>query len=279
MRPTTNFQADVTEDQIAFFMENGFLGIERITTDEEVEWLKDIYDQLFEQRTGEEQGRYFDMAGPRTHTGSETLPQVLGPDAKFTELRETVYFRNARTLAAKLLGIEEEKVNGGGHMILKPAQYGSETPWHQDEAYWNPGVIPHSLSAWLPLDLATLESGCMQFIPGSHKGKIRWHHHINNDPLIHGLVTDDVDPSHAVACPTPVAGATFHHCRTLHYSGPNTTSIPRRAYILVLSAPPKKCDKPAYRPWQTEEQEALARLRSLARPREKKESEEIENGK
>ena len=266
MRQNANFEVDFTEEQITFFGENGFLSIERITTDEEVGRLKGVYDQLFERRVDEEKGQYFDLAGPRAHDGREVLPQVLRPDAKFPELRETVYFRNARKLAARLLGVEKGKVSGGGHMILKPAQYGSETPWHQDEAYWNPEIIPHSLSVWLPLDPATLESGCLQFIPSSHKGDIRWHHHINDDPLVHGLVTDDVDPSQAVACPIPVGGATFHHCRTLHYSAPNITDQPRRAYILVLSAPPQKRDKPAYRPWQIEAQEALAKLKSLARP-------------
>lgn len=267
MKQSTDFQVDVTEEQIAFFRENGFLSIERITTDEEIEWLKGIYDKLFNQRMGEEKGQYFDLAGPRAHTGRETLPQVLGPEGKFPELRETIYFRNARKLTAKLLGVEVEKVSGGGHMILKLPRYGNETPWHQDEAYWNPGVIPHSLSVWLPLDPATVESGCMQFIPGSHQSKVRWHRHINNDPLVHGLVTDEVDQSQAVPCPIPAGGATFHHCRTLHYSGPNTTDHPRRAYILVLGSPPQKRDKPDYRPWQIEEQEALAKLKSLAAPR------------
>ena len=43
--------------------------------------------------------------------------------------------------------------------------------------------------------------------------------------------------------------------------GPNLTDAPRRAYILVFGAPPKKRDKPAFRPWQTEEREALANAR------------------
>ena len=183
MTPHPAYQVDITEDQTSFFRENGFLSIPRITTDAEVEWLKEIYNQLFDQRTGEEDGRYFDLAGPRAHSGRETLPQVLGPEASFPELRETTYFRNAHQLAAKLLGAESEVVTGGGHMILKPACYGGETPWHQDEAYWNPEVIPHSLSVWLPLDPATVEGGCMQFIPASHKTDVRWHRHIDRRPV------------------------------------------------------------------------------------------------
>ena len=89
----------------------------------------------------------------------------------------------------------------------------------------------------------------------------------DHDPTVHGLVTDDVDPSLAVACPIPVGGATIHTCRTMHYAGPNTTDQPRRAYILVLGAPAEKIKTPAERPWQDEEREALAKLRSLAAPR------------
>jgi ectoine hydroxylase-related dioxygenase (phytanoyl-CoA dioxygenase family) len=267
MKKADEFRVDLSKDQIAFFRDNGFLSIARITTDEEVARLREIYDRLFTERMGEAQGEYFDLGGPRAHSGREVLPQVLGPERKFPELRETIYFRNARRLAAQLLGFPEESVNGGGHMILKPPRYGRETPWHQDEAYWDPSVIPHSLSVWLPLDPATVESGCMQFIPGSHTGEIRVHRHIDNDPTVHGLVTDDVDPALAAACPIAVGGATFHHCRTLHYAGPNTTDQPRRAYILVFGGPAERRDVPIPRPWIDEERAALAKLKSLARPK------------
>ena len=59
-----SYQADITEEQTSFFRENGFLSIQRITTDREVEWLKEVYNQLFDQRTGEKEGRYFDLGGP-----------------------------------------------------------------------------------------------------------------------------------------------------------------------------------------------------------------------
>ena len=74
---TNNFHVDLTDEQVVFFQQNGYLSIPRITTDDEIEWLKGIYDELFTERTGEEQGRYFDLAGPRAHSGKETLPQVL----------------------------------------------------------------------------------------------------------------------------------------------------------------------------------------------------------
>ena len=258
MKPSSTYQVDLTEEQIASYRDNGFLSIERITTDEEVAWIKEIYDRLFDQRVGEDKGLFYDLAAPRGHSGRDLLPQVLGPDFTFPELRESQYYKNALKLGAALLAVDE-KFTAGGHMIFKPARYGAETPWHQDEAYWNPDVYLNSLSVWMALDAATVESGCMQFIPGSHKGEVRWHRHIDDNPLIHGLMTDDVDPSQAVACPLAPGGATFHHSRTLHHTAPNTTDNPRRAYILVCSGPTRKRDKPAPRPWTEDEREALAK--------------------
>ena len=121
---------------------------------------------------------------------------------------------------------------------------GAETPWHQDEAYWDPAYAYEALSIWMPLQEATLENGCMQFIPGSHRLEVLPHQSIGNDPRVHGLVTDKVNPAQAVACPISAGCCTVHHCRTLHYAGPNRSPEPRRAYILTFRLPPKPCDKP-----------------------------------
>ena len=94
IKPNTHFKVDVTINQVDFFNNNGYLSIDRITTDEEIKWLKQIYNKLFQERAGEEQGQYFDLGGPRAHTGQEVLPQVLGPENQFPELRKTTFFKN-----------------------------------------------------------------------------------------------------------------------------------------------------------------------------------------
>ena len=66
----------------------------------------------------------------------------------------------------------------GEHALLKPALVGPETPWHQDEAFRSPDFVYNELSIWLALQPATLENGCMQFIPGSNKGEV-----LEHDPM------------------------------------------------------------------------------------------------
>ncbi|MEO6907967.1 MAG: phytanoyl-CoA dioxygenase family protein, partial [Abditibacteriaceae bacterium] len=94
---------------------------------------------------------------------------------------------------------------------------------------------------WMPLQEATLENGCMQFIPGSHKLEVLPHQSIGNDPRVHGLevcAPNNIDFSKAVPCPIPAGGATLHPGRTLHYAGANKSSEPRRALIFGFSLTP-----------------------------------------
>src|SRR5262249_4483044 len=57
------------------------------------------------------------------------------------------------------------------HILNKKAG-GLGVAWHQDGPYW-PRIEPKiAVTAWVPLDDADVENGCMQVIPGSHAGHI-----------------------------------------------------------------------------------------------------------
>lgn len=244
----------LTNAQIAFYHREGYLAIDAITTPEEVSWLREIYDRLFAQRAGREEGNQFDLAGADEEGAEASLPQILLPVKYAPELANTLCRANALAIAKQLLGPEAEY--HGEHAILKPAFHGAETPWHQDEAYWDPDLEYNELSAWIPLQEANLENGCMHFIPGSHQLEVMPHHSINHDPRIHGLEIDEIDAAKAVACPLPPGGVTFHGPRTLHYTPPNRSAIPRRAYILGFGTPAKKRTTPRDFYWNRQKQTA-----------------------
>lgn len=243
----------VSRKDIEFFHSNGYVVLDAIATEAELEELRDIYDELFRKRAGREQGAQFDLAGADKEGEEATLPQILGPSRFAPRLNEMKFKERARSYAEQLLGGECE---GGDHAILKPPFTGSDTPWHQDEAYWSPALQYSSLSIWMPLQDATVESGCMQFVPGSHKGGVLPHHPIHNDPRIHGLEVDGFDEREIAACPIPAGSVTVHHCRTLHYAGPNRTAEPRRAYIQVFGLPTQERGETRDFYWQNLQQTA-----------------------
>ena len=264
MEPTI----EISDEQVESFRREGYLAVERLTTDEEVARMRAAYDEIFARRAGRDEGMEFDLAGTDEDGSEASLPQILEPRKYAPALRDTLYEANALAVSRRLLG--DQTRARGAHAILKPARVGSETPWHQDEAYWGPGENYLSLSVWMPLQEATVENGCMHFIPGTHEWEVMPHHHINNDPRIHGLEVDagHVDVSGAVACPLPAGGATFHYSRTFHYTGPNRSDVPRRAFVLGfgIALPPRENPRDFY--WQKQTDTYAAQKRAAAAKKE-----------
>jgi len=248
-RPETDFTPMLSDEKVAEFRERGFIAIERITSEEEIAWLGDLYDRLFDERTQAVPGGYFDLLRPYDTPGDDLQPQIIAPEMRFKELRRTAFWRNGRTLASLLLGVDAAALRGWGHMIRKPPLVGDSLPWHQDEAYWDPGFEYVALGCWMPLDPATVESGCMSFIPRSHRGEVRVHRHLGDDPAVHALVADGVDTSTAEPVPVAAGGAVFHHCRILHSSGSNRSARVRRAYANEWQLEPKALAAAVSRPW------------------------------
>jgi hypothetical protein len=120
-RPASDFTPTLDASRIDEFRECGFTHVERITSDEELAWLVEVYDHLFGERVQAVPGGYFDLARPYESEGEDRLPQILLPEAAVPALRQTAFWRNGRALAAALLDADAERLRGWGHMIRKAA--------------------------------------------------------------------------------------------------------------------------------------------------------------
>ncbi|HEX8372237.1 MAG TPA: phytanoyl-CoA dioxygenase family protein [Chthoniobacterales bacterium] len=260
----TNDRRLLTEEQIRFFHEEGYLCLDQISPAAEVEKLIGIYDRLFSVKAGRNQGAHFDMVGHDKDEEPPVSPQIINPVLFAPELKETEFRANAMILARQLLGPEARY--DFEHAILKPPKIGAPTPWHQDEAFRRdhpPGY--QEISVWMPLQDVDETNGCLEYLPGSHRKHVLRHASPGNDPLVHALeCVEDFEAAKAVACPLPAGGCVIHHCRTLHHSTANRSSMPRRAYILGFAVPPEGNPRlsPGF-PWN-EEKMAPSKVRKLA---------------
>jgi hypothetical protein len=241
-----------SREEIAFFRENGFLKVERITTDEEIAWLRKIFEHIFSQEFAGQPG------SPLNRSGTElpgqppaSLSQAFFPEMYFPDVMNTQFRRNAKRYAAALLGEDERDLTSWGHMIQKRPG-GRAASWHQDHAYWQPELDYHALGVWLPMHDVTVPMGAMQFVPGSHKRGLVAHR--QEDEPIHNVLTvvEPVDMSKAVACPLKMGGCTFHHAETLHYTAPNTTDQVRMAFPMEFQIRPRRRAVPEVMPWVDE---------------------------
>jgi len=246
--PAKSFDAAPTTSDAKFFEANGYLVVERITTDEEIEWMRQIFEYIFSKEHQTKRGAPVDRSGTLTRGEENKLSQAFFPELEFPELLTTNHWRNAKRYAAALLGIDAARLSSWGHMIRKPPG-GRAAMWHQDHAYWQPELDYYALGVWLPMHDVSVEMGAMQFIPGSHKRGLMRHRH-DDEPQHNVLVVDEpFDVSKAAPCPLKAGGATFHHCETLHYTAPNTTNQPRLAYPMEFQITPVRRKTPVDMPW------------------------------
>ncbi|XP_078358683.1 putative alpha-ketoglutarate-dependent hypophosphite dioxygenase isoform X2 [Oculina patagonica] len=109
--------------------------------------------------------------------------------------------------------------------LYKPEGGGSPIKWHQDWAFW-PHTNQSLVTGFLSIDDSTRENGCLQVIPGSHKGPL-YNHHIG-EKFASEINDASFDPSRAVHLEVPAGGISFHHPFTVHGAAPNQSNAPKR---------------------------------------------------
>jgi ectoine hydroxylase-related dioxygenase (phytanoyl-CoA dioxygenase family) len=242
----------LTEAQLGSLEDQGFLVVPGLCSREEAAEIRSILEDLFERRVGEKEGAQFDVLKPGS-TDSRTLVQLNNPMNYAHALLKTQHTQNAHSIARQILG--PNAILSATLVLMKPAHCGSATPWHQDEAFRGGDKEFEELTIWTPLQDVNNLNGCMQFVPGSHKGDIRPHHSPGDDLKSHGLELCELPaPENIVSCPMPAGYCTIHYSRTLHGTPGNASDTARFAYIMIFQTPPRPAPETRHFPWLLEKQ-------------------------
>ena len=129
-------------------------------------------------------------------------------------------------IAADLLGTNDLKLYGD-QLFMKAPRTGSAQGWHQDSASWR-DIFPMDLvTAWIAIDEATLDNGCLNFALGTHRwGMVRGE---RLAPFVADLASGGWPIRPAPLRPGSIS---FHHSLTLHQSNANRTDTRRRGYAI-----------------------------------------------
>jgi hypothetical protein len=161
----------LSDEQVRFFVDNGFLAAEGLISPEEIEELK--RDTVFMARGG-----YPCEAWPPPTadlTEDEVMstilcihrPHYISPVMEHYARHPKICGALSQIVAAHLPYWDGSVKCMHSMLYIKPPKFQGRS-WHQDEVY-----IPtrdRSLTgAWIALDDATQENGCLWVIPGSHR--------------------------------------------------------------------------------------------------------------
>lgn len=203
----------------------GFLAYEGVLAAEEVQGG---IEALMEMIHGDARGAALQFSRPTSElkTGEERelavrkISRFVECDAR---LKQMAYHPAIMAAVERLIGEKPRLVQDMA--LLKPPHGGGEKPWHQDMAYGNLAFDKPVIGAWIALDDAELDNGCMHVIPGSHADGATPHYAIRDWQLCDAHVAVDRD----VAVPLRSGGLLFFHGLAKHGTPYNLSAKRRRA--------------------------------------------------
>ena len=134
--------------------------------------------------------------------------------------------RNERLVKAAQSILGPDLLVWSAAMFIKEPESPKIVSWHQDLTYWGLDDAEET-TCWVAISESSKASGCMKFVPGSHKKKQIEHVDTfnENNMLTRGQeIAVEVNEEDSVAIELQAGQASMHHGHLFHASGPNTTS-------------------------------------------------------
>lgn len=204
---------------------HGWTVVEKIFTAHDVDAVGQLALNLCEEELEPDESNY---AVDRSEDGRIAPRKLDHGFLKHGKLRAFVMAHQLRSLIEQLIGKPPLLFFDQIHM--KPPQFGSAKPYHQDNAYFLCQPDDQVITAWIALDDVDETNGCLRYIDGSHLGPVL--NHQLAEGSIHHLqpMAEQIDLSRERLALVKKGGVVFHHSKALHASHRNYSDRWRRGY-------------------------------------------------
>jgi ectoine hydroxylase-related dioxygenase (phytanoyl-CoA dioxygenase family) len=213
-----------TDEQVARYRRDGFIAIENILEGAALSRLRDAVVAAVES---ENQPR---PPGEAKSPYEQIFIQKVNLWRRHPIVAEFVTSRRFGDLAARLSGKPVRVWHD--QALFKEPREGAKTPWHQDAVYWPHEQRADQISIWIALRDATIENGCMSFVPGTQSlGPVERvdlaspRNIFESAPQFQG--------HKPVTCELKAGSCTFHNGLTFHFAGPNKSTAMREAFAII----------------------------------------------
>lgn len=225
---------ELPRDKVESFLEQGYLVADLGIGDDELRRLQDAFDEtLVRLRT---EGRLQNVQSGKEADDEAQVYQLR--TAHMLHERFDAFVRDARVLdiVESIVGPNIRLVHYQG--LYKPPRSGGEVGWHQDDYYFRITHLKRNgmVSCWVALDDATVDNGCLWYVPGGHQELFP---HVQNwDPEVKkGFYfsipkLDEALEKRAIPVPIRRGQMLLHHGLMPHRSLKNTSTRARRALAM-----------------------------------------------
>jgi ectoine hydroxylase-related dioxygenase (phytanoyl-CoA dioxygenase family) len=134
--------------------------------------------------------------------------------------------------------IGDDIILWGSGLFCKSTFTGKATPWHQDAQYW-PIRPLETCTVWIAIDASTVENGCLEVMPGSHRDREIFRHGVDDsDEVVLNQAMDPRDLARFSARAIELAPGEFsvHDAFLVHGAKPNRSGK-RRAGLAFRYMP------------------------------------------
>ncbi len=218
-------RTELTQEQISFYRENGFVIIEDFLTSEELEQWREAVEEAIAHRGRQRILHHEEILRDEDYYNNVFIQRVnLWQDNE--KMRRLMLDPRLGKMAAELAGVDGIRIWHDQALIKQP--WANPTAWHLDNPYWS-FYSRDAITIWVALDDVTLQNGCLYFLPGTHK--LATFDNVGIGPNIGDLfkVYPDWAKIEPVPAPMKAGSCSFHNGLIAHAAGPNMTPRYRRA--------------------------------------------------
>jgi ectoine hydroxylase-related dioxygenase (phytanoyl-CoA dioxygenase family) len=224
-------QYRLSDEQVAFFHEQGYLAGLRILDEAQVERLRAELAEIMNPSHPSHSLFYEFHSNEATDT-NRALFHALGAWRITPGFHDVLWHPRFTTAAAQLLGGAVRFWHD--QLFCKPAHHGGVVAWHQDYSYWTRTQPLAHLTCWIGLDDSTRANGCLHYVPGSHRWPDLPITGLAGDmDAVQNVLSDELKAQFKpVAIELKAGEGSFHHPRMMHGSYANDSARPRRAAVI-----------------------------------------------
>ena len=227
----------LTNEQVSFFNEHGYLAGIKILDEEQIGFLRNELPVIADPKHPGH-GLYYEFQSNESTDPATILFHALGGWRIGEGFHDVLWNPRFLVAASQLLGNVPVRF-WHDQLFWKPAKKGGVVAWHQDYSYWTRTKPIAHLTCWCALDDANKENGCLQYIARSHKWGLLPKPALAGElQAIRDSLSDEQKKQfdHPQLAEVKAGEAIFHHSLTLHGSGENKSERPRRAFVINVFA-------------------------------------------